>query len=160
MICSSVYVLKSCLLCKCDLTKIAHQIRTIIDTLKNKVAICIFSSFSLFQSQMDTGRSHHQLHRLMRSSNPWNEMQCFSMFQEYQSFTDLKNSKNKTVTCIDWHPTLKGQANNLKNQFLIFSSKKPLMIVFFFQWNISANQYCWCGVYEINPPRKKTPDFR
>ncbi|XP_063710237.1 dynein axonemal intermediate chain 3-like [Symsagittifera roscoffensis] len=28
--------------------------------------------------------------------------------KEYQSFTDLKNSKNKTVTCMDWHPTLKG----------------------------------------------------
>lgn len=28
--------------------------------------------------------------------------------KEYQSFTDLKFSKNKAVTHIDWHPTIKG----------------------------------------------------
>ena len=28
--------------------------------------------------------------------------------QEYQSFTDLQFSKDKTVTCIDWHPSIKG----------------------------------------------------
>uniref|UniRef100_A0A1X7T7A3 WD repeat-containing protein 63 n=1 Tax=Amphimedon queenslandica TaxID=400682 RepID=A0A1X7T7A3_AMPQE len=28
--------------------------------------------------------------------------------KEYQSFTDLKFSKDKVVTCIDWHPTIKG----------------------------------------------------
>ncbi|KAJ3389303.1 WD repeat-containing protein 63 [Lobulomyces angularis] len=28
--------------------------------------------------------------------------------QEYQSFTDLKHSKDKSISCIDWHPTLKG----------------------------------------------------
>ncbi|XP_019851896.1 PREDICTED: WD repeat-containing protein 63-like [Amphimedon queenslandica] len=30
--------------------------------------------------------------------------------KEYQSFTDLKFSKDKVVTCIDWHPTIKGLA--------------------------------------------------
>ncbi len=29
--------------------------------------------------------------------------------KEYQSFTDLKFSKDKLITCIDWHPTIKGQ---------------------------------------------------
>ena len=28
--------------------------------------------------------------------------------KEYQSFTDLKFSKNKVITWIDWHPTIKG----------------------------------------------------
>jgi WD40 repeat protein len=28
--------------------------------------------------------------------------------QEYQSFTDLLHSKDKSISCIDWHPTLKG----------------------------------------------------
>jgi dynein intermediate chain 3, axonemal len=31
-----------------------------------------------------------------------------TMLQEYQSFTDLKNSKNHCISCIDWHPTQKG----------------------------------------------------
>jgi hypothetical protein len=29
-------------------------------------------------------------------------------FKEYQSFTDIHNGKNKIVTCVQWHPTLKG----------------------------------------------------
>lgn len=29
--------------------------------------------------------------------------------KEYQSFTDLKFSKDKLITCVDWHPTIKGQ---------------------------------------------------
>ena len=28
--------------------------------------------------------------------------------QEYQSFTDLQFSKDKMITCIQWHPTIKG----------------------------------------------------
>jgi dynein intermediate chain 3, axonemal len=28
--------------------------------------------------------------------------------KEYQSFTDIHNSKNKVVTCLQWHPSLKG----------------------------------------------------
>lgn len=28
--------------------------------------------------------------------------------QEYQSFTDLLHSKDKSISCIDWHPSLKG----------------------------------------------------
>ena len=28
--------------------------------------------------------------------------------KEYQSFSDINNSKNKVVTCVQWHPTLKG----------------------------------------------------
>jgi len=28
--------------------------------------------------------------------------------QEYQSFTDLQFSKEKKITCIQWHPTIKG----------------------------------------------------
>jgi len=28
--------------------------------------------------------------------------------QEFQSFTDLEFSKERTITCIDWHPTVKG----------------------------------------------------
>ena len=29
--------------------------------------------------------------------------------KEYQSFTDLEFSKNKTVAQIDWHPSIKGK---------------------------------------------------
>ena len=28
--------------------------------------------------------------------------------KEYQSFTDLQFSKDKTITCLDWHPTVRG----------------------------------------------------
>jgi hypothetical protein len=28
--------------------------------------------------------------------------------QEFQSFTDLKHSKDKSISCIDWHPIQKG----------------------------------------------------
>jgi WD40 repeat protein len=28
--------------------------------------------------------------------------------KEYQSFTDIHNSKGKVVTCVQWHPTFKG----------------------------------------------------
>ena len=31
-----------------------------------------------------------------------------TVWQEYQSFTDLKFSKDKVITWIDWHPTIKG----------------------------------------------------
>lgn len=31
-----------------------------------------------------------------------------SHLKEFQSFTDLLFSKEKTITCIDWHPTIKG----------------------------------------------------
>ena len=30
------------------------------------------------------------------------------LIQEYQSFTDLKFSKDKPITWIDWHPVQKG----------------------------------------------------
>lgn len=32
----------------------------------------------------------------------------FYCFQEYQSFTDLQFSKEKKITCIQWHPSIKG----------------------------------------------------
>ncbi|XP_022087919.1 WD repeat-containing protein 63-like isoform X2 [Acanthaster planci] len=31
-----------------------------------------------------------------------------SHLKEYQSFTDLQFSKDKAITCIEWHPTIKG----------------------------------------------------
>ncbi len=31
-----------------------------------------------------------------------------TILKEYQSFTDLKFSKDKLITCIDWHPSIKG----------------------------------------------------
>jgi hypothetical protein len=30
------------------------------------------------------------------------------VLQEYQSFTDLIHSKDKSISCIEWHPTIKG----------------------------------------------------
>ena len=36
------------------------------------------------------------------------EQSSHAVLQEYQSFTDLINSKDKCISCIDWHPTLKG----------------------------------------------------
>ena len=35
-------------------------------------------------------------------------MVCLSWLQEYQSFTDLQFSKEKKITCIQWHPIVKG----------------------------------------------------
>ena len=32
----------------------------------------------------------------------------FFCLQEYQSFTDLQFSKEKQITCIQWHPVIKG----------------------------------------------------
>eukprot|EP01137_Pigoraptor_chileana_P012527 Opistho-2@64993 len=31
-----------------------------------------------------------------------------SILKEHQSFTDLKFSKDKSISCIDWHPTIRG----------------------------------------------------
>lgn len=31
-----------------------------------------------------------------------------SSLKEYQSFTDLEFSKDKTITCVNWHPSIKG----------------------------------------------------
>ena len=28
--------------------------------------------------------------------------------KEYQSFTDLQFSKDKSITCIEWHPSIRG----------------------------------------------------
>lgn len=28
--------------------------------------------------------------------------------QEYQSFTDLKHSKDRSIACVDWHPNIRG----------------------------------------------------
>ena len=31
--------------------------------------------------------------------------------KEYQSFTDLEFSKNKSIAHIDWHPSIKGEVH-------------------------------------------------
>jgi WD40 repeat protein len=36
------------------------------------------------------------------------EQGSHTVLQEYQSFTDLANSKDKCISCIDWHPVQKG----------------------------------------------------
>ncbi|KAJ3055753.1 WD repeat-containing protein 63 [Rhizophlyctis rosea] len=36
------------------------------------------------------------------------EQGAHTYLQEYQSFTDLKHSKDKSISCVDWHPTIKG----------------------------------------------------
>ena len=36
------------------------------------------------------------------------EQGAHTVLQEYQSFTDLANSKDKCISCIDWHPVQKG----------------------------------------------------
>jgi hypothetical protein len=41
--------------------------------------------------------------------------------KEYQSFSDINNSKNKVVTCVQWHPTLKGiVAMSLAENFSLY----------------------------------------
>ncbi|KAJ3118520.1 WD repeat-containing protein 63 [Phlyctochytrium bullatum] len=35
------------------------------------------------------------------------EQGSHTTLQEYQSFTDLKHSKDKSISCVDWHPTQK-----------------------------------------------------
>jgi WD40 repeat protein len=30
------------------------------------------------------------------------------VLQEFQSFTDLRNSKDRAITCVEWHPSIKG----------------------------------------------------
>jgi hypothetical protein len=42
------------------------------------------------------------------------EQGAHTHLQQYQSFTDLKHSKDKSISCIDWHPTQKGNAKVLK----------------------------------------------
>lgn len=43
--------------------------------------------------------------------------------KEYQSFTDLRFSKDKLITCIDWHPAIKGtQTHAPKHQQVSFLS--------------------------------------
>ncbi|KAJ3331023.1 WD repeat-containing protein 63 [Blyttiomyces sp. JEL0837] len=36
------------------------------------------------------------------------EQGSHTLLQEFQSFTDLKHSKDKSISCVDWHPTQKG----------------------------------------------------
>lgn len=31
-----------------------------------------------------------------------------TVLQEFQSFTDLRHSKDKSISCVDWHPNIKG----------------------------------------------------
>ena len=33
--------------------------------------------------------------------------------KEYQSFTDLKFSKDKSITAIEWHPTIRGRYSGI-----------------------------------------------
>jgi hypothetical protein len=41
--------------------------------------------------------------------------------KEYQSFSDIHNSKNKLVTCVQWHPTLKGiVAMSLAENYMLY----------------------------------------
>jgi len=41
--------------------------------------------------------------------------------KEYQSFTDIHNSKNKVVTCVQWHPSIKGiVAMSLASNFKLY----------------------------------------
>lgn len=41
--------------------------------------------------------------------------------KEYQSFSDIHHSKNKLVTCVQWHPTLKGIVGmSLANNFSVY----------------------------------------
>ena len=35
-------------------------------------------------------------------------------YREYQSFTDLVFSKDKRLTCIDWHPKIKGKMSGFR----------------------------------------------
>ncbi|KAJ3291525.1 WD repeat-containing protein 63 [Borealophlyctis nickersoniae] len=36
------------------------------------------------------------------------EQGAHTYLQEYQSFTDLRHSKDKSISCVDWHPTQRG----------------------------------------------------
>ncbi|KAJ3305744.1 WD repeat-containing protein 63 [Kappamyces sp. JEL0829] len=65
-----------------------------------------------------------------------------TILQEYQSFTDLINSKDKCISCIDWHPTQKGvlaisctQAMGLDDRILhgfTVKAKKSVIIIWSF----------------------------
>ncbi|KAI9002305.1 WD40-repeat-containing domain protein [Gaertneriomyces semiglobifer] len=69
------------------------------------------------------------------------EQGSHTYLQEYQSFTDLRHSKDKCLSCVDWHPTLRGVvAVSCTERFgyderiargLLFRSRKSLILV----WN-------------------------
>ena len=44
-----------------------------------------------------------------------------SSLKEYQSFTDLQFSKDKTITCIEWHPTVKGKNMLSSSNILMYN---------------------------------------
>ncbi|KND04124.1 uncharacterized protein SPPG_01562 [Spizellomyces punctatus DAOM BR117] len=62
--------------------------------------------------------------------------------QEYQSFTDLKHSKDRCISCVDWHPTIKGVVaisctermtfDERVEKGLFFKSRKSLILVWSF----------------------------
>lgn len=66
-----------------------------------------------------------------------------SNLQEYQSFTDLKHSKNKSISCVQWHPTIKGaiavacvQRNTLDERIetgFNVGTKNSLLLIWGFQ---------------------------
>ncbi|KAI9089425.1 WD40-repeat-containing domain protein [Phlyctochytrium arcticum] len=64
--------------------------------------------------------------------------------QEYQSFTDLKHSKDRSISCTDWHPTIKGKCvvaisctermsfDERVERGLFFRSRRALILVWSF----------------------------
>ena len=64
-------------------------------------------------------------------ANYWDSVLYF-IPQEYQSFTDLQFSRDKVLTCIEWHPTIKGViavscAENMTFDERIDNSSKIIM---------------------------------
>ncbi|KAJ3039952.1 WD repeat-containing protein 63 [Rhizophlyctis rosea] len=70
------------------------------------------------------------------------EQGAHTYLQEYQSFTDLKHSKDKSISCVDWHPTIKGVVGISCTQRLAFDewvergfpmrSKQALILIWSF----------------------------
>ena len=70
------------------------------------------------------------------------EQGAHTVLQEYQSFTDLVNSKDRSISCIDWHPTLRGVVGISCSQRFAFDervergfsvrSKQSLVIIWSF----------------------------
>lgn len=64
-----------------------------------------FEEFLQQNEIMDIFRNDYQL---LGEEEMALEQGSHAVLQEYQSFTDLANSKDKCISCIDWHPVQKG----------------------------------------------------
>ncbi|EDV22170.1 uncharacterized protein TRIADDRAFT_29120 [Trichoplax adhaerens] len=85
------------------------EIEDILDSAKFKKTIVeAMPRLELALQQNQIMNIFYDDYAALTSSDGTIVSQSNTNFKEFQSFTDLQFSKDKHITCIDWHPTIKG----------------------------------------------------